>query len=563
MAADYPPINLPAPVLVLAAGAEGVWAGGTGGIARYHEGRWVPYLAGLPLTGIGGLALAEGWIFVGGVEGLARSGDGGASWQLATLHGTASSIAAIAASPGFAQDHAALAATLDGGVLRTENAGESWAASNFGLSDFEVTALLWLSADVVLAGTNGGVYRSPNGGRAWRAAGGSEGQPVAALVQLPAGGVLAALENGGFLLSADGANWTAQASNLPADTQPSALIVTDDGSLILGAANGGIFRSVDGGASWQMVHSSEVFALAANGGQVCAGTGTGLLVSTDGGSSFAPASPSPLHDLRRLLLYNGQPLVYGRYSGALYYDDAWKPVTDLAPPLSLIAAAPDGRLYASGMDGLFCLTAQGWEKLAEGQAGDFAQMAFRADGTIWACSADYAHLFRSRDSGQTWETSPTPFGVLPLAALDANDRLVFAVTFDPRQNLARLWRSTDDGVNWQRGAEVRTPWPVVATHPDPTLIGLGGMLIVEQSDDNWQRGEVADLSGFLVRKFASADGLLLALTTGGLLRSDDAGQNWALISDFPVPMDTVMDIALEGRTLYVLEVGGSIGTHLI
>lgn len=563
---NFPLINMPAPLLVLYASSDGLWAGGTGGVAHYAAGQWTPRIAGLPLTGIGGLTSAGGWLFAGGMEGIARSADGGENWQLATVHGSASGVASIVASPQFAQDTTVLAATLQGGILRSEDAGSTWSASNFGLSDFEVTALIWLAEDVVIAGTSAGIYRSPNGGRAWRAVEGV-GEAVAALVQLRDGSLLAALEEGSLLVSADqGASWSPLAHGFPEDTWPTALCVAGDEGLVIGTASEGIYRSVDGGQTWHQVHDAGVFALAADGPTIYAGTGTGLLISTDNGQTFEQAAVSPLHDLRQLLIYQGMPLVYGRYSGALYYNDGWQPVAELAPPLSLLAAAPDGRLYASGVDGLFTLTGDGWQMLAEGQVGHFAQMAFRQNGMIWACNQHYTHLFRSPDAGQTWETSPSPFGVLPLVALEATDTLVFALTFDARQNIARLWRSADHGVQWERGAEVRTPWPVVATHTNPAIIGIGTMIIVEQADGEWHRAEVDGPNSFLARKIVSMGESLLALTTEGLIRSEDGGKSWSLVDTglFDVGSGLIMDIATDADhpdTLYVLLVGGQVGTY--
>ncbi len=266
---DYPPIRLPAPLLVLHADTEGLWAGGTGGVAYFANGHWLPRIAGLPLTVIGGLASAEGWIFAGGMEGIARSADDGQHWELAALHGSASGIAAMVTSPAFAQDTAALAATLEGGILRSDDAGQNWTPSNFGLSDFEVAALLWPAAEVVLAGTSGGIYRSPNGGRAWRAVDGPS-EPVAALVQRPDGSLIAALEDGGLLLSEDlGASWTPLGEGLPQAAPVMALCATAQGRLLLGTASEGIFASDDGGFSWTQQHHADIFALARGCGGLC------------------------------------------------------------------------------------------------------------------------------------------------------------------------------------------------------------------------------------------------------------------------------------------------------
>ncbi|HLV37540.1 MAG TPA: hypothetical protein VKY59_20650, partial [Spirillospora sp.] len=287
------PLTLPAPVLSLLPQANGgLWAGGMGGVAACENDQWTAHIAGLPISGVAALAAAGKWLFAGGGEGIARSADGGLTWQPGVIHGVSASISAIAVSPDFDRDSSVLAATLAGGVLRSEDAGQSWTAANFGLSDTEITALLWPQTDLVLAAAAHGIYRSPNGGRAWRQTAGTEGQAVAALARLRDGRFLAAVEGGALLVSQDGADWAALPNDLPAGIEPAALCVLPDGSLLLGALDAGIFRSDDDGTGWTQVHAEGVFSLAESAGRVYAGTGTDLLASDDGGWHFA-AQPRP------------------------------------------------------------------------------------------------------------------------------------------------------------------------------------------------------------------------------------------------------------------------------
>lgn len=561
MKAEYlPQIVLPTPALTLLVDAQGrVWAGGMGGIAVYDKGTWRPRSAGLPLTGVAALAAQDGWLWAGGAEGIARSADGGQSWQTGVTHGVAASVTTLAVSPTFAEDTSLLAATLSGGVLRSEDAGASWTAANFGLGDVEVTALLWPQREVVLAATASGIYRSPNGGRAWRAAG-AAGQPVAALAQTSDGHLLAALEGGGLLVSADGASWSALATDLPTGIEPAALCLLTDGTLLLAALEGGLFRSVDGGLRWQRRDARGMFALAQAGGRVYAGSGTDVLVSEDGGGRFAVLPRLPMHDLRHLVAAGDRLLVYGRFSGALVYDgDVWRPLTALIPPLGLLCAAPDGTLYASTLDGLHrCQPGGEWETLIKGPGGCFARFIIDADGGGWACSHDYRYLLRTPDGGIHWQVSASPFGVLPLVALEAVPGLLFGATFDARQQRARLWRSHDGGVRWEPGAEAHLPWPLVATWHDPPLIALGGLLMVNQGSDMWARAQVNGMTDFMTRQIVGSGGTLLALTTRGLLQSVDGGLNWSPLVGLDVPVDEMMSITLIQDTAYLLLAGGQV-----
>jgi hypothetical protein len=86
--------------MALACGPEGLWAGGIGGVAwRPTGGVWEPRLSGLPLTTVAALTYADGWLLAGGAEGIARSDDGGLTWQLGQSESTAQVSAIVASIP--------------------------------------------------------------------------------------------------------------------------------------------------------------------------------------------------------------------------------------------------------------------------------------------------------------------------------------------------------------------------------------------------------------------------------------------------------------------------------
>jgi photosystem II stability/assembly factor-like uncharacterized protein len=560
----FSPITLPSPVLSLTGdGRGGVWAGGIGGVAHFAPAEgWTPLISGLPVSGVSGLAAAKSWLFAGGVEGLARSANGGVMWQQSKIEGKGSSIAAIAPSPSFEQDKSALAGTLEGGILRTEDAGHTWHGSNFGLQNFEVTALAWLDSDHVLAGTANGIFRSPNGGRAWRAIDETVAESIAAVVALPDGSVLAVLDDGKLLHgSAGGVEWDIRSGDLPADIVPTALC-SSGGVLLLGTANSGLLRSPDGGRTWAHIADFGVFSLTTSGDMLYAGTGTGLSVSPDAGATWEELPPTPLHDLRRINIVQSQVLVTGRYSVALRYNPAgfWEALTTAPLPLTLMVVDAQGRLFASGPDGLFLSDDAGdhWHQVLGSEGGHLGLLSFGQEGLGWAASADSTRLLRTGDGGLNWELAPSPLGVDPLAALEAAPGLVFAATYSPLQQIARLWYSTDGGDKWYRGAEARTGWPVVATYPQPPMMSLGDTIFAQQPDTTWQTARMPDDAGQAVRRIVGGDGFILALTTGGILVSVDNAASFEWLNGIDLPTDQIMDVALDGMWLYILLVGGQV-----
>ncbi len=568
-----PPVTVEFPVTALACSSGGLWAGGAGGVAWLPEDSiWQARVSGLALTAIGALAYAGGWLFAGGAEGIARSRDGGQSWHLADAPGARGPVAAFAVSPHFAEDTTILAATIGNGVRRSDDAGKTWEPASFGLHDREVTALAWGPGELLVAGTANGIYRSANGGRAWRAAAGSDSLAIACLAFLADGVAVAVTEEGVLLRGADGGvRWTSH-GELPEGIVATAILPLRNDVLLLATASHGMLLSLDGGTVWAEVADGEMLALARCSETLYAGTTAGLLRSQDGGATWAMVPSPPVHDLRRLVVVGDSVLLAGRFSGVVRYDPTRGWTQEPAPaPLTALEVTPNGMLWAAGAAGLEHSTdgGQSWilaleandQRESESSEGYFSHLTFGSGGSGWAGSADGSRLLHTRDGGSSWDMCEAPFGVLPLAALqvaqgrDERHPVLMAATYDPRLQMAQLWRTLDDGLSWERGVQVRTEWPIVATCHAPPLLALGTVLLVERTDGTWvQTGIRQDCH---VRRVSGDDRVLLSLTTAGIFRSADGGQTWTG-EDTGLPIDQIMDIAVAGGAVYVLLAGGMV-----
>lgn len=123
----------------------------------------------LPVTAIAispGLA-QDGLVLAGIPGGVGRSRDRGVHWDFAPLPGHLPLVTCLLVVAGEAGP-LLLAGTLEDGVARSVDGGETWAFWNGGLFDHQVTAL---NRDdergIVTAETPSGVYASTNGGRSW------------------------------------------------------------------------------------------------------------------------------------------------------------------------------------------------------------------------------------------------------------------------------------------------------------------------------------------------------------------------------------------------------------
>jgi photosystem II stability/assembly factor-like uncharacterized protein len=557
----YPPVVLPSPVLALATSHNGIWAGGAGGVAWYPiHTDWQPRISGLPLNSVAALLSIEGQLIAGGTGGIAYSPDEGVSWKKAEIQNGMDSVLAFAVSSRVDLHKTLLAATLEHGILRSDDIGKNWYTVTTGLENFEVTALAWIEDENVMAGTTNGIYRSSDRGQTWHLTQGSASYEVGALTYLPDGSALAALESGGLLHSSDkGITWN-KLENVPANIAGSAFSVTGEGTLLWGTLGNGILRSTNSGHTWQQVHESTVLSFAATGNILYAGHSDGMSVSVDDGITWISLPHPPIHDLRRILIVNGQPLLVGAYAGLQRYGkkQAWTSLPSPGTPLSTIEQISEGCLIASSLEGLARSTdgGQTWQTLLEGEHGQVAYLTFRQNGTGWAAKKDGAHLLYTDDGGSTWEQRATPLSTLPLLALQATANGLLAATYDPEQSRIRIWHSFDEGSNWQHNIEAVTSWPVVATCYEPALFTLGGTLFWQQPDRTWVQKQVGNGQEGVRRVVANGQ-IIVVQTTNHLYSSTDNAETW-VTNERDLPLNQVLDVEIANSILYVLLTAGRV-----
>jgi len=100
-----------------------------------------------------------------------KDGNQDFSWQQAQVPSPPPVIIDFAISPNFASDGLVLAATLEDGVLRSNDHGQSWMGWNFNLLDQTVLCLEisphFVEDHIVFAGSESGVFVSKNEGKSW------------------------------------------------------------------------------------------------------------------------------------------------------------------------------------------------------------------------------------------------------------------------------------------------------------------------------------------------------------------------------------------------------------
>jgi photosystem II stability/assembly factor-like uncharacterized protein len=150
-------------------------------------------------------------VFAGTTEGLFRSEDAGKSWSRTT----GPEIIVNDVSVDSTDSHHVLIATDRGGVMASDDGGDTFHSSNAGFSARQITALkrdLQNPATLYVGVVNdkewGGVFRSENGGVSWsQRSEGLQGRDVFSLGQAPDGTMVAGTAHGLYRLDAEAGTW--------------------------------------------------------------------------------------------------------------------------------------------------------------------------------------------------------------------------------------------------------------------------------------------------------------------------------------------------------------------
>ncbi len=246
------------------------------------------------------------WLVMSAAIGVSAEAPAPSTWMaLKPLpHQGRSAIFALAVDP--ANNQVVIAGNSEGTLLRSSDAGSTWASVHSGKSIATTIAFSPFKPGLVLTGTRGGgALLSRDGGANWAVPVGLEGRAVRDFgFSLT---TIAAATDKGVFISDDGSSWSQSgladrsidAIAISAVHVPIHILAASDGPL--SAGNLPMFQSADGGATWSALSPaiSGTYVVKLTAGPlppvgdtrpVVVGTNAGLFESTDNGASFTPLS---------------------------------------------------------------------------------------------------------------------------------------------------------------------------------------------------------------------------------------------------------------------------------
>jgi photosystem II stability/assembly factor-like uncharacterized protein len=414
--------------------------------------------------------------FVGTASGLYRSRNGGRSWREVSLGLTDAAVQLVSISPRYDEDRLVFAGTEAHGLLRSNDGGARFAEVPE-LAERGISALT-ISSDgrAVVAAAGDEVVRSGDGGRSWQPLPQAPGL-VLGLGVLPAAGgdrLVAGLHRLGVAVLDAERRWHLANDGLRASLltwlAPSPRF-SDDRTLFGLSLDEGLLISHDAGQSWQRrwpedadpaIAALALDAAGGNGLTVLASTVDRLYRSVDGGATWQPLPPETSPPLRVItplppagtghgFVGVGSVVTDGRQAAGIILSDdggqSWRPVgtIDTAEPgwsLQIDALAVSPSFWQDRT-----LVARGVESRADGRA--------------------LTRLWRSTDGGRSWvvwfeeigQSGPVlPTTLLMPAAQTGGNAIVAAVGASVLTPVEGSWE--------RRGGQRRPVWRSAGLGPE-------------------------------------------------------------------------------------------------
>ena len=367
-------------------------------------------------------------------------------------------------------------------------------------------------------------------------------------------------------IESDNSGWTQ--TNGPYGGTITALHATPEGILFAGTAEGGIFRSMNGGKTWVPVNQGlrryqdstfyilpSISTVTQKGNTLYAGTNGDLFCSTDGGSSWQQLTLFQRDWGISGVAIIGDTIYIGRYTqeSVFFSNDngkSWAQIdsglTDRGEP-KLFAIGTT--LFAQMQRHVFRLKAgeNSWTKLTiedlwKKNTTESTITKFVISGeVIYAATAD-GNLFRSTDMGNWWQSIKHEM----MHNLDGELAVLGTTIFYIGDG--RVFHSTDAGDSWRLFNTNLTNQELlsIAILSEKTLyVGtLDGVFRSTDSGESWTQTNTGIINTY-IEDLVFFKNTLYAITGDGIVKSADDGNSW-------VPMNEGLVASPEG----VLTVSG-------
>ncbi len=238
---------------------------------------------------------------------------------------------------------------------------------------------------------------------------------------------------GGIYHSTDsGLSWTGVNTYRAGRTNVFAIAVNGS-SLFVGTSDSGVFRSMDGGATWtsasvSLPHDSvypAVYSLVVSESILFAGTDSGVFRSTNNGDSWTACDSGLTNTVSRIIVVNGSSLFVGMSHGLFLSTDngtSWKQ-TGLQNTSVIAITISGSKLFASDGEFVFLSTDNGESWVRTNSSKLWLYTLATSGNDLFLGTAGVDDFLLSTDDGATWTSASDGLPkdqILALAVVGSN-----------------------------------------------------------------------------------------------------------------------------------------------
>jgi photosystem II stability/assembly factor-like uncharacterized protein len=556
---------------------------------------------------------SSGRIYAGLSNGhLFISSNNGGSWSKASTVRSGAKIHRILEDP---EEEGTLYAATTAGTYISPDGGKHWRELPVAGSGSSIACLVlavdpWKSS-VLYAGTKGrGMFTSTDGGNVWsQVLAGDE--PMNSLgdvhditidVQRP-DNLYASFSTVGLMKSTDaGATWVRLTKEYSSTGARITQVLVHGGKhdhVVFGTSTGNILKSTTGGATWSPVRqglvADRIYSLAVHPEDpdyLIAGTGTGILRSTDFGTTWQgvssslpnlPVSISITANKTRCLMYasgEGIGLQVSADSG-----QTWRPADKSLGGARIRAIRSDRSgnavFAATGHTVLqYKHSTKKWVPVSTGIKGDevYSLSVDPDSSSVLLASTPYG-VFKTSDGGTVWRQSSRKLSMIPLF-LESHPWIPTRLYASGAQG---IFVSTDKGNSWVQSRPIEDPFTVRNLTFTPTNAGViygassEGVLTTENGGFTWEPSRFGLTSLDIVAITLDGDDPTTSYawdTKGLCFRSTNSGLEWSnytppwqegervhIVSDRYAPSSTVA--VVDGSRVFFSPNGGGTWKQLL
>jgi photosystem II stability/assembly factor-like uncharacterized protein len=500
----------------------------------------------------------RGTAIAGAANGLIfRSRDFGDSWSAlpfpAELRGT---LHALLIDPVHADAYfAAVSSEIPeySGLFRSRDSGATWTRVP-GLRDQRVWSLAASPANphILAAGTEDGLYLTVDSGENWQRISpdaNPQMQPVVSIAFHPRNSAVLYMGTPHLAWKTidGGAQWQLVHAGVSDDSDIFSILVDRTApNRVFIAACSGVYRSLNGGATWSRSASAvragsyRTYFVAQSPDRrhaLYAGTADGLIRSLDGGATWTRLSTHAARAIAWDAAHPRRMLIASAPSAVLRSEDEGLHFSEVNRGLSSLHLAPlaeaAGMIWTSVLGGASAqgvlklpVDAAAWQIVPQ-QTGlrEIRRIVPVADSPGEAYAIASGTLFHSTDGGQTWANVPAPAALT--IVLPASGVLLAASD-------AGLFRSEDRGLHWYPAllpSGFRTVDELTLVCPSVIAAVMNRRVLLSSDGVSWRTAAEIPGTPEILGLAGSGCGGLLAATAAGLLRSDDLGESWRDAAD--------------------------------